>query len=313
MKASEIETGGRYYAKVSGKVVTVRIVGESRYGGWEAVNEETMRSVRIKTAARLRGRRRAVVSAGLDGRSEPMLRYADEMALPDSARSIVSAADRERSIFNPPADDVETRAELEAEIDRLAGDAREHNRAGFPSRADEATARAKEIRRRLLAGETIVSGGSEETGEIDGLRRLAAELEILGRFDAMRQSAGHDYGAGQRAAELGRRSRALDGRDPLCKLEPPTDAELVAAFERIAQPRIARLVTESYRSQTPATKRTIETWRRLARRIDSLRPIRPSEQAMAEAAAHDAPVETLLGSEETVTVYGSPLGEGRPS
>lgn len=54
MKKKEIELGGRYEAKVSGRLAVVRIVSESPYGGWDAVNTATGRSVRIKTAGRLR-------------------------------------------------------------------------------------------------------------------------------------------------------------------------------------------------------------------------------------------------------------------
>jgi hypothetical protein len=54
MKKREIEIGGRYYAKVSGRVVVVRVTAESPYGGWVARSEETGREVRIRSAARLR-------------------------------------------------------------------------------------------------------------------------------------------------------------------------------------------------------------------------------------------------------------------
>jgi len=54
MKKNEITIGGMYAAKVSGKVVPVRIAGESPYGGWEAINTITGRGVRIRSAARLR-------------------------------------------------------------------------------------------------------------------------------------------------------------------------------------------------------------------------------------------------------------------
>lgn len=54
MRKKDVRVGERYTAKVSGRVVVVRIVGEYSYGGWEARNEETGRTVRIKTAARLR-------------------------------------------------------------------------------------------------------------------------------------------------------------------------------------------------------------------------------------------------------------------
>ena len=53
MKKNQIITGALYVAKVSGKLVAVRIIAESRYGGWDAI-VDTGRQVRIKTAARLR-------------------------------------------------------------------------------------------------------------------------------------------------------------------------------------------------------------------------------------------------------------------
>ena len=54
MKKNEITIGGIYAAKVSGKVVPVRITGESPYGGWDAVNTQTKRAIRVRSAARLR-------------------------------------------------------------------------------------------------------------------------------------------------------------------------------------------------------------------------------------------------------------------
>lgn len=55
MKKSEIRTGAVYTAKVSNKVVKIRIMHEAAYGtGWWAMNLETGRQVRIKSAARLR-------------------------------------------------------------------------------------------------------------------------------------------------------------------------------------------------------------------------------------------------------------------
>ncbi len=59
MKKDQVHIGGAFVAKVSGKLATVRIDAESRFGGWEATNVETGRKVRIKSAQRLR---RAVAS-----------------------------------------------------------------------------------------------------------------------------------------------------------------------------------------------------------------------------------------------------------
>jgi hypothetical protein len=56
MKKHEIEIGGVYVAKVSGRIAEVRIDRESPYGGWDATNLATCRAIRIRSAARLRGR-----------------------------------------------------------------------------------------------------------------------------------------------------------------------------------------------------------------------------------------------------------------
>jgi hypothetical protein len=55
MKKNEVKVGGTYLAKVSDKVVPVRIDGENPHGGWDATNEATGKKVHIKSAQRLRG------------------------------------------------------------------------------------------------------------------------------------------------------------------------------------------------------------------------------------------------------------------
>lgn len=54
MRKADVKVGATYMAKVSGRVVPVRITEESRYGGWVGTNLATQHAVRIKTAARLR-------------------------------------------------------------------------------------------------------------------------------------------------------------------------------------------------------------------------------------------------------------------
>jgi hypothetical protein len=55
MKKHEVKVGQTYLAKVSDKVVPVRIDAENPHGGWDATNEATGKSVRVKSAQRLRG------------------------------------------------------------------------------------------------------------------------------------------------------------------------------------------------------------------------------------------------------------------
>jgi len=54
MKKRDVQVGRTYLAKVSGRLAPVRITRESPYGGWDAVNTKTGRSVRIRSAQRLR-------------------------------------------------------------------------------------------------------------------------------------------------------------------------------------------------------------------------------------------------------------------
>jgi hypothetical protein len=55
VKKKDVEIGKIYTAKVSSRLVPVRILRESPYGGWDAQNLITTRVVRIATAGRLRG------------------------------------------------------------------------------------------------------------------------------------------------------------------------------------------------------------------------------------------------------------------
>ncbi len=54
MKKAEVRIGGVYTAKVTGKIVHVRLDYVSPYGGWVATNLGTGRQVRIRSAMRLR-------------------------------------------------------------------------------------------------------------------------------------------------------------------------------------------------------------------------------------------------------------------
>jgi len=55
MKKQQVKIGGVYSAKITDKVVPVRIDAENRDGGWDATNLKTNRKVRIKSAQKLRG------------------------------------------------------------------------------------------------------------------------------------------------------------------------------------------------------------------------------------------------------------------
>jgi len=54
VKKDEIKVGQSYQAKVSDRIVTVRIDSTNSHGGWNATNTATGKRIRIKSAQRLR-------------------------------------------------------------------------------------------------------------------------------------------------------------------------------------------------------------------------------------------------------------------
>ena len=66
MKKNEVKIGRLYVAKVSDKLVTVRIDSTHSGGGWNATNTATGKRIRIKSARRLRG-----VAGGRKKKAEP--------------------------------------------------------------------------------------------------------------------------------------------------------------------------------------------------------------------------------------------------
>ncbi len=63
MKKSEVKVGGMYVAKVSDRLVTVRIDSTHSKGGWNATNTTTGKRIRIKSAQRLRGAAKSAAKA----------------------------------------------------------------------------------------------------------------------------------------------------------------------------------------------------------------------------------------------------------
>lgn len=54
MKAKDIIVGRTYMAKVSGVICPVRVLGMSRYGGWDAMNTKTGRTIHVRGPQRFR-------------------------------------------------------------------------------------------------------------------------------------------------------------------------------------------------------------------------------------------------------------------
>lgn len=97
-------------------------------------------------------------------------------------------------------------------------------------------------------------------------RELHAELLVLEMFDSIRQSRGHDYGCGQRGAELIRRRRELEVADPAGYVRRGaaiTRTELADAFERVGRRRLERLERDNY--GTASSRASLSAWRTVAK------------------------------------------------
>ncbi|MFH1110819.1 MAG: HTH domain-containing protein [Planctomycetota bacterium] len=70
MKKNEVKVGGMYVAKVSDKLVTVRIDTTHSGGGWSATNTQTGKRIRIKSAQRLRGAAKSEASKAAVAKDE---------------------------------------------------------------------------------------------------------------------------------------------------------------------------------------------------------------------------------------------------
>ena len=70
MKKDDIKIGTTYTAKITNRVVPVRIDAENPHGGWDATNLATKKKVRIKSAAKLRSEYRENMKAVADADQE---------------------------------------------------------------------------------------------------------------------------------------------------------------------------------------------------------------------------------------------------
>lgn len=95
-----------------------------------------------------------------------------------------------------------------------------------------------------------------------GIRVELAEWTLLAHYDVLRSRLGHDYGSGQRGAELRRRRLRLQARgiDPPSYAATLDRAELERAYQRIGAPRLRRVELETYRAHTPSSERTLKAW-----------------------------------------------------
>lgn len=100
MKKDEVQIGATYLVRVTGKLAPVRIVCEHPHRGWNGVNVDTKREVRIKSAQRLRKRLDAAPRALL-----PSERLGVPPTTPDVDLKVKAAEDAADAAANPAAQD----------------------------------------------------------------------------------------------------------------------------------------------------------------------------------------------------------------
>lgn len=103
MKKDEVKVGGLYTAKVSDKLVSVRIDSANSRGGWNATNTATGKTIRIKSAQRLRGPAegedmpaKAEKPAGKNGKKPKAERKAKpkKVSALDAAAQVLASSDK---------------------------------------------------------------------------------------------------------------------------------------------------------------------------------------------------------------------------
>jgi FtsZ-interacting cell division protein ZipA len=104
MKKDQVQIGQLYAAKITDKIVPVRIDAEHKDGGWTATNTQTNRKVRIKTAQKLRNR---IGTTPKDDDDKPATRQPTKKKL--------SAAERKKLLAQHKADQENARLREERE------------------------------------------------------------------------------------------------------------------------------------------------------------------------------------------------------
>ena len=156
MKKADVKVGGRYSAKVSGKVVVVRIDAENPHGGWDATNEATGKKVRIKSAQRLRGAVRPGTATGraVAGKSKPLA-----LAVPAQAGGAEAQADAKAT----------KKAKVEAWRKEVAA------KAAKPDPELDAAIKAADAKGRAKKAKAAKAKGERKPGCLDAAVRVLQE------------------------------------------------------------------------------------------------------------------------------------------
>ena len=100
MKKDEVKLGGLYCAKVSDKLVTVRIDSVHSTGGWNATNTATGKRIHIKSARRLRGAVKTTAKAPKDEAAETTVANDEKTEVSEEAKAAVANDKNAKTLAN---------------------------------------------------------------------------------------------------------------------------------------------------------------------------------------------------------------------
>jgi hypothetical protein len=125
MKKNDVKVGGLYTAKVSDKLVAVRIESAHSKGGWNAINTATGKRIHIKSAQRLRG--------AVKGATKAKAPEASELAVDSDAKDKAPAKAASK-VAKPKKDSADKKPKRVSALDAAA---EVLAKAGKPMRAQE--------------------------------------------------------------------------------------------------------------------------------------------------------------------------------
>ncbi len=166
MKKDEVQIGATYQVSVTGKLAPVRIVRGNPHGGWNGVNVDTKREVRIKSAQRLRKRLDAV----------PRALPSERLGVPPTTPGVdakVQAAE-EAAAPNPAAQDAPGAAQAQ-EASKDAGPGTGCATGDPGAKAAKATCLREDTHRQMSLLDAAVAILSQGSGNPMGCKDLVAE------------------------------------------------------------------------------------------------------------------------------------------
>ncbi len=154
MKKDQVQIGQLYAAKITDKIVPVRIDAEHKDGGWTATNTQTNRKVRIKTAQKLRNK---IGSTPKDDGDTPTKRQ--------PVKKKLSAAERKKLLAQHKADqeNARLREEREASPEGMTASEAAMSKSAKPKRAKKPKdAPVKDKKLSLIGAAAQVLGKNKE-------------------------------------------------------------------------------------------------------------------------------------------------------